>query len=238
MKILALDSTAAPASCALVEDGQIVASATVNTRQTHSQTLMPMIADMLKNSGRMLKDVTAMAASVGPGSFTGVRIGIASVKGLAFADDIPCVPVSTLEAMAYNLAGAPYTGLICGLMDARCQQVYTALFRCEDGALTRLTADEALPLSELQERLAAYDEPILAVGDGAEMTCRALGTALPRLRLAPPHLRLQNAVGVAMAAVDAAAQGKTVSAEALLPTYLRLPQAERELKMKQQEKSV
>lgn len=235
--VLAVESSATPASCALLrveEHGcTLLCEAAVNTKLTHSQTLLPMITDMLKNAGLAVSDVDALAIAHGPGSFTGVRIGVAAVKGLSFADDLPCVGVSTLEAMALRFDGVPYTGRILTAMDARCNQIYTALFACDNGVITRLTPDKALPIAEVGERLKNETSPILVMGDGAELCYRALHEIVPILSLAPVSLRLQHAVGVARAAVAAVADGQAVSGDALLPVYLRLPQAERELRLRQ-----
>lgn len=235
--VLAVESSATPASCALLrveEHGStLLCEAAVNTKLTHSQTLLPMITDMLKNAGLAVSDVDALAIAHGPGSFTGVRIGVAAVKGLSFADDLPCVGVSTLEAMALRFDGVPYTGRILTAMDARCNQIYTALFACDNGAVTRLTPDEALPIAEVGERLKNETAPLLVMGDGAELCYRTLHEIVPTLSLAPVSLRLQHAVGVARAAVAAVADGQAVSGDALLPVYLRLPQAERELRLRQ-----
>ncbi len=237
--VLAVESSAGPASCALLrvegERQTVLCTASVNTRLTHSQTLMPMIGDMLRNAGLSLSDVNALAVAAGPGSFTGVRIGVAAVKGLAFPNDLPCVSVSTLEGMAYRLAGLPMTCDIVTAMDARRRQVYTALFSLENGVLTRVTEDEAVTLDELAPRLAARGRPILAVGDGAELCCAELAAVVPQLWLAPVGLSDQHAVGVARAAVPLLASGAAVSGDALLPVYLRLPQAERELRRRQAE---
>lgn len=233
--LLAVESSAGPVSCALLrverERQTLLCSASVNTCLTHSQTLMPMVDDMLRNAGLSLSDVNALAVAVGPGSFTGVRIGVAAVKGLAFPEDLPCVPVSTLEGMAYRFAGLPMTCDIVTAMDARCRQVYTALFSLENGVLTRETPDEAITLDELALRLAVRQRPILVVGDGAPLCC----AALPGLQMAPTGLCDQNAVGVARAAVPLLTVGGAVSGETLLPVYLRLPQAERELRRRQAE---
>lgn len=235
--VLAVESSATPASCALLrveESGcTLLCEAAVNTKLTHSQTLLPMITDMLKNAGLAVSDVDALAIAHGPGSFTGVRIGVAAVKGLAFAEDLPCVGVSTLEAMAMRFNGVPYTGRILTAMDARCNQVYTALFSCENGVVARLTPDEALPIAELGERLRRDPAPTVVMGDGAVLCYNALRDTVPQLSLAPVSLRLQHAVGVASAAVFAIEAGQAVSGDTLLPVYLRLPQAERELRLRQ-----
>lgn len=230
MKILAIDSSAGPVSAAVSENGTILASAYGNTRLTHSQTLLPMVEDMLKNAALSLEDMDALAVSVGPGSFTGVRIGVSAVKGLAFACDKPCAPVSTLEAMACNFSGLPLSGVICSAMDARCSQVYTALFSCSQGTVARLTPDEALPLEELKARLLSVNKSIILVGDGAQLCYNTFQGQVPDLCLAPEHLRYQQAAGVALAAFRLAGEEKLVAASALQPVYLRLPQAERELR--------
>ena len=233
--LLAVESSAGPASCALLrvegETQTLLCSASVNTRLTHSQTLMPMIDDMLRNAGLSLPQIDALAVAVGPGSFTGVRIGVAAVKGLAFAQDLPCVPVSTLEAMAYRFVGLPMSCDIVTAMDARCRQVYTALFSLDNGVLTRVTEDDAITLDELSARLAQRSRPAIVVGDGAKLCC----AEMPQLQLAPVGLCDQNAVGVARAAVPRIQDA--VSGDVLLPVYLRLPQAERELRRRQAEQT-
>ncbi len=227
MKILALDSSAGPASCCISEEGRILAEARLNVGLTHSQTLVPMVWDMLKNAGLTLSDIGLMAVSAGPGSFTGIRIGVAAVKGLALPSELPCIGVSTLSAIAENAAGLPFSGIIAAAMDARCEQVYTSLFECRDGGLTRLSEDMAIPVTELETRLLALSQPVLLMGDGAEMCQASLHLPQPCM-LAPPHIRFQNAAGVAAQAARLYAQGCAVPPEKLLPTYLRLPQAERE----------
>lgn len=222
MKILALETSAGPASCAVVEDGRVLASAYINTPLTHSQTLMPMVESMLQNAGLNFSEMDRVAITAGPGSFTGVRIGVAAVKGLAFPADKPCVGVSTLAAIARNTQGVGFDGVVCAAMDARCRQVYTACF--ENGE--RLTEDEAISLDDLKNRLISYKKPIFLLGDGAKLCYTAFVDDIPDLHLAPEHLRYQHAVGVAMEA----ALCETVTAEALQPLYLRLPQAERELR--------
>lgn len=241
--ILALESSAGPASCALLRmsaDGQetaLVAETAVRTRLTHSQTLLPMMEDLLKNAGLSMNEVDVLAVSAGPGSFTGIRIGVAAVKGLAFPRSLPCAGVSTLAAMSRPIEGLPFTGVILGAMDARCGQVYTASFACGDGAVSRLTPDEALTLDEVGERLKNRPElcgkSILVVGDGAEVCYNTLRDRVPGMRLAPEPLRFQRASGVAEEAARLAAEGRLTAAEELMPVYLRLPQAERELRARQ-----
>lgn len=227
MLILAIDSSASPASVAVVEDGKRIGEFFVHTKQTHSQTLLPMVDELLKSVGKTCADFDLMAVSSGPGSFTGVRIGVACVKGLALPAGVACCGVSTLEAIAYGARS--YEGaVVCAVMDARCGQVYHALFRIEQGGVTRLTEDRAVSIEELSQECSSYAESLILFGDGAELchrTFEAWGA-----RLAPEELRYQRAGSVALAAQRLASCGKTVSAAELLPAYLRLPQAERELK--------
>lgn len=232
MRILAFETSAGPASCAVVDDDKVLALSYINTPLTHSQTLMPMAESMLKHAGLSLETVNRIGVSAGPGSFTGVRIGISAVKGLAFAKNIPCAGVSTLAAIAQNGAGIPFDGVICSLMDARCRQVYTACF--EGGSLRRMTPDEAIGIDELKNRLISYKKSILLLGDGAELCYNCLKEEVAGLILAPPDRRYQTAVGVAAAALTA----QTVSPEELQPVYLRLPQAERELRAKTEKKDI
>ena len=222
MLILAFESTAKAASAALVRDGKLLSQYSQCSGLTHSRTLLPMGEDMLKNAELSLQDVDLIAVAHGPGSFTGVRIGVSMVKGLAWAADKPCVGVSTLEAMAWH--GLAAGGLVCPVMDARRSQVYNALFRIEDGQPRRLTEDRPIALEELAEELRAYNESVFLIGDGAELSFRALAEKGIPCVLAPENLRMQSAWGVAMAAQD-----KTPgTADTLLPVYLRLSQAERE----------
>ena len=222
MLILAFESTAKAASAALVRDGKLVSQYSQCSGLTHSRTLLPMGEDMLKNAELTLGDVDLIAVAHGPGSFTGVRIGVSMVKGLAWAADKPCVGVSTLEAMAWH--GLAAGGLICPVMDARRSQVYNALFRMQDGRPVRLTEDRPIALTELAEELRAYKERVFLVGDGAELSFRTLSALGLPCDLAPENLRMQSAWGVAMAAMDK----EPGSADSLLPVYLRLSQAERE----------
>ena len=224
MKILALESSAKAASCAVLADGELLASAWQAAGLTHSRTLLPMVEGMLKNSGLTMEAMDAVAVAAGPGSFTGLRIGIAAVKGLAWAAEKPCIPVSTLEAMAWPLAHLE--GSIVCAMDARRQQIYNAVFLADGGALERLREDRALSLEEAAADLAGLDGPMTIVGDGAQMCFDFFTARGIDCRLAPVHLRLQSAAGVALAAWRR--RTETVSAQELTPVYLRLSQAERE----------
>ena len=224
MKILALESSAQAASCAVLANGELLASAWQAAGLTHSRTLLPMVEGMLKNSELTMEAMDAVAVAAGPGSFTGLRIGIAAVKGLAWAAEKPCIPVSTLEAMAWPLAHLE--GSIVCAMDARRQQIYNAAFLADSGALERLREDRALSLEEAAADLAGLDGPMTIVGDGAQMCFDFFTARGIDCRLAPVHLRLQSAAGVALAAWRR--RTETVSAQELTPVYLRLSQAERE----------
>ena len=167
MKILALDSSAVSASAAVLDDDKVLGEFFINTKQTHSQTLMPMVQQVLIQTKTSLEEMDLFAVSAGPGSFTGVRIGVACVKGMAFAQNKPCIGVSTLEAMAYPLS--MLNGIICAVMDARCQQVYHALFRVNGIEVERICDDCAVAISDLAESLQQYsNETIYLVGDGAK----------------------------------------------------------------------
>lgn len=220
MLILAFESSAKPASAALVKDGQLLSQYTQCSALTHSRTLLPMAEDMLKNAELRLSDVDLIAVAHGPGSFTGIRIGVSTVKGLAWAAEKPCVGVSTLEAMAWH--GLAVGGYICPVMDARRSQVYNALFEIKDGKPVRLCDDRAIALSELAGEIRGKN--VFLVGDGAFIAQEHMKSAGIDCRMAPSNLVYQSAYGVGMAALD-----KTPgTADDLLPVYLRLSQAERE----------
>ncbi len=222
MKILSFESSAKACSVALLDNGILVGEYYQNCGQTHSRTLLKMAEDLLENCG--ISSVDAVACAAGPGSFTGVRIGVAAAKGYAWGAQIPCIGVSTLEAMAHQARN--YNGLICCVMDARRDQVYHGLFDCENGELNRLVEDCAISIEELKEELSHYTEPILFVGDGAKLCHKVVGG----YECAPEHLCMQRASGVALAAAAAMARGETGDGATLSPNYLRLSQAERERK--------
>ena len=231
MLILAMDSTAVAASVALLSDGAPLAAFHLNNGNTHSETLLPMVESVLRCTGKTVNDIDLFAVSAGPGSFTGVRIGVATVKGLAFGKGKPCVGVSTLEALAENLV--PTGGLLCPVMNARRGQVYNALFRAENGALIRLCPDRALSVEELEAELLTYSEPVTLCGDGAE----PVKNSFTKCDVALPPLTLieQNAVSVALCAARMAKEGRTCTDKELKPVYLRMPQAERERLQKLQQ---
>lgn len=220
MLILALESSAKAASVALVENEKLVAQYSQCSGLTHSRTLLPMVDDMLRNTENTIAGVDLIAVAHGPGSFTGIRIGVSTVKGLAWASDKMCVGVSTLEAMAWH--GVSAGGIICPVMDARRSQVYNALFEIKDGRPVRMCDDRAVSLEALAAEVS--DKNVFLVGDGAELTASYLKNAGIDCRIAPQNILYQSAWGVAMAAI-----GKTPgTADDLLPVYLRLSQAERE----------
>ena len=224
MKILALETSAKAVSAAVVENGKVLCSGYQDTGLTHSRTLMPIVEHILQNAGLTMADMDAVAVAAGPGSFTGIRIGVAAAKGLAFGADKPAVGVSTLAAMARNVAFTD--GLIICAMDARRQQIYNALFEAKNGTLTRLTADRAISLEDLAAELREDPRPKTVVGDGARLTYEYLASAGISCRLAPPHLVMQNAMSVALEAETIAADGNLVTPQELEPVYLRPAQAD------------
>lgn len=226
MLILAFETSAKAASVALLEDGKLLGESYQNTGLTHSQTLMVMAENLLSQCGKTAEDVTAAAVAAGPGSFTGVRIGVAAAKGFAWGREIPCYGVSTLEAMALSLGA--YQGYVCPCMDARRSQVYNALFYVNQGPLERVAQDRAISLAELGAELKSLKEPIFLVGDGSNLCYNTLLESVPNLVLPPEHRMHQRAVGVALAARKMAEAGDPGDANALAPNYLRLSQAERE----------
>ena len=221
MKILAFETSAKAGSVALLEDGKLLAESYQNTGLTHSQTILAMAQDMLKSCSITPNEVNAVAVAAGPGSFTGVRIGVAAAKGFAWGGEIPCYGVSTLEAMARNTG---IGGYVLPVMDARRSQVYTALFRGTE----RLWEDQAISLAELAEKLKALDAPVQLVGDGSVLCYNTLKEEIPALVMPAEHLQHQRAAGVALAAMAAIERGDKGDAAALKPNYLRLSQAERE----------
>ena len=226
MLILAFETSAKAVSVAIHDGEKLLAESYQNTGLTHSQTLMSMAEDLLRNCGKSAKDVTHLAVAAGPGSFTGVRIGVAAAKGFGWGAQLPVYGVSTLESMARNLD--VYEGYVCACMDARRSQVYNAIFRAESGTLTRVSEDRAISLEELQTDLEQLDGPVFLVGDGAVLTYRTLSGENNQLILPAEHRRHQRAAGVALAAAGAISRGESGDGNALQPNYLRLSQAERE----------
>ena len=226
MLILAFETSAKAASVALLEEGKLLGEAYQNTGLTHSQTLMVMAENLLSQCGKTVADVTDVAVAAGPGSFTGVRIGVAAAKGFAWGRELPCYGVSTLESMALGLGA--WQGYVCPCMDARRSQVYNALFYVNKGTVTRVCEDRAISLAELGEELKKLEEPIFLVGDGSNLCYNTLLSEVPGLVLPPEHRMHQRAGGVALAALEKIRAGESGDANALTPNYLRLSQAERE----------
>ena len=224
MLTLAIETTAVTASAALVDENGIISVFNVNNKLTHSQKLLPMVDAVLAQSGYKINDVELICVAAGPGSFTGVRIGISTVKGLAFANDIPCVSVSSLEALAFlnkNLGA-----VVCPVMDARRNEYYNALF---DSGMNRICDDRAIGAEQLEIQLKAYDSVILN-GDGAVKYYNWLDGRLPNVRLAAEFNLLQNAAAVGLCGFEKYKNGENISSSVLSPVYLRKPQAEREYK--------
>ncbi len=226
MKILAFDSTAKAASAAVCEDEKLLALYNIDNGLTQSELLLPMIENLLASLKLDYSDIEVFATSVGPGSFTGVRIGVALLKGLAFGRDAACIGISTLEALAENAKGL--SGLIVPVMDARRNEFYNAVFRAEDGELKRLTPDRAISADELAKELIGYGEEIHLTGDGYDVAVKLLSERGVTLSETPMLLRNENAYSIATLALKKYKNGEVTSDSEIMPTYLRLPQAERE----------
>ena len=221
MKILVLESSGLVASVAVVTEEKLIGEYTTNFKKTHSQTLLPMMDTLLKMIGIPVQEMDAIAVSGGPGSFTGLKIAVATAKGLAFAKDIPCVPLSTLEAMAYGHTDED--GIICCALDARRKMLYAAFFECKDGKITRLTEDSQIPAEEAAEVAAKYGKKLILAGDGAKILAERLEDKNAEF-VFPQNCDIVDSRGML-----AAAEGKEeISSLKLLPRYLRKPQAERD----------
>lgn len=227
MKILGIDSSGIVASAAIADEKNIIAEFTVNNKQTHSQTLLPMIDMVVKMSGVKLEEVDAIAVAAGPGSFTGLRIGSSTAKGLGLALKKPIVPIPTLDGLAYRLAATD--GIICPIMDARRNQVYTAIYRMEDGELRRLSEQKAVDIHEIMEELEEYGEKVTFLGDGVDVHRQTIEAEFKgKCYFAPEHMAKQSAGAVAALGIVYFGQGKTETAAEHKPIYLRKSQAERE----------
>ena len=234
MLTLAFETSAKAASVALMDNRRLLGESYQNTGLTHSQTLMVMAEDLLKTCGYTPKQVQAVAVAAGPGSFTGIRIGVAAAKGFAWGAELPCYGVSTLEAMARSLG--IYDGYVMPVMDARRSQVYNALFLAEGGKLARIREDRAIALADLAEDVKILEKPIFLVGDGSTLCYNTLEEAVPNLVLPPEHRMHQRASGVGLAAAEMIEQGLPGNGAELTPNYLRLSQAERERLAREQSK--
>lgn len=233
MRILGIESSSLVASAAVVENEVTLAEYTVNYKKTHSQTLLPMIDEMMRLLDMEPSAVDAIAVSGGPGSFTGLRIGSATAKGLGLALKKPLIHVPTLDAMAYGLFGA--SGLICPMMDARRQQVYTGIYRFEE-RFEIVMEQSALAVADLAERLNALGERVIFLGDGVPVYEKPLAETLTvPYCFAPAHVNRQRAASVAALGAVYFAEGKTETAAEHKPDYLRKSQAEREREEKERE---
>lgn len=234
MNILAVDTSGPVAGVAVLRSGEVAYEGAAVNKMTHSVNLMPMIEEALSRAGLDVSEIDLYACVTGPGSFTGVRIGVAAAKGMSWGGELPCYGVSTLEAMAQSLGA--WQGYVCPCMDARRSQVYNALFYVNHGKLERITQDRAIALAELAEELKALEGPVFLVGDGAKLCHQTLKETVPSLVLPPEHRQHQRAVGVAMLAAEKIAAGEQGDGNALTPNYLRLSQAERERLEREQKK--
>lgn len=232
MNILAIECSASPVSAAIINDDKIVSYAYSDIKLTHSQTLFPIIQNVLSSARLSFSDIEAVSVSTGPGSFTGLRIGIACAKGLAEPKRLKCVGVSTLLSAAYMFKGEH--AVICPVIDARCSQVYCALFEVDGENITRICEDKAVMIEDLSKVLTGIDDkPIILCGDAAASVLDATNNQ-SNIKLATPSLMMQNAIGVGLYANKAIKENNYSDSEELMPMYLKLPQAERELKAKQE----
>ena len=234
INILALDSTAEVSTVAVCKGEKLLSEITINTGNTHSQTLLPSVEQALKMAEISINDIDVFACSTGPGSFTGVRIGVATIKGIAYGKNKPCISVSTLEALAHNLLGLD--GVICPVMNARRSQVYNALFECNGAKLTRICPDRAISISELDDELSQCESPIYLCGDGYDITQK--GFQKTKIRFVPVRYRYQCAYSVAQIALEKYEHNEYLTDAELAPIYLRPSQAERERQAKLEGKNV
>lgn len=228
LKILGIETTAKVSSAAIMDNNNIISEFNLNVGLTHSQTIMPIINNVLDMSGNKLEDIDVFAVTTGPGSFTGVRIGVSLVKGLSLPRDTKCIGISSLESLAYNLYG--FEGYICSAMDARRSQVYSALFEFKDNNMCRIFSDDILKIEQLGEKIKDLDKPLLFVGDGAELCYSNLKNINNKFSLAPLQLRYQKAASCCIVAKKLIQEDSfnLISAQSISPCYLRPSQAERE----------
>lgn len=231
MKILAIESSAVTASVAIVDEDSVLANYTINHKKTHSQTLLPMIDEICRMTETEVEDLDAIAVSIGPGSFTGLRIGVATAKGIALAKDKPMVAVKTLEALAYNLYGSSKT--IVPIMDAKRKHVYSAIYKFEEGKLVELRKTNLISIEDLTKELNESYEDVIFLGDGINVASDYFNENLSiNYSFASLLNRLQNAASLGLRALGLAKEGKLVSSDEVKPDYLRPSQAERELAAK------
>ena len=229
MKILAIDSSSKTASAAILEDHKLLGEIFVDIGLTHSQTLLPLVKSILDNTKLNINDIDTFAISNGPGSFTGIRIGISLIKGLAFPKNKPCIPISTLKALSYNLINCE--GIICPVMDAKCNQVYNAIFKIKNNKITRISEDRAISIDDLLNELKKYEDKVFFVGDGSDL-CYNRKSNNSNFFIADNSIKYQTAKSIAYLALGNFKNNKFIYADKLYPSYIRLPQAQRLLNKK------
>ncbi len=231
MKVLAIDTSTAVAAIALMDDEKLLGEYSLNNKKTHSQKLMVMIKEIFKDLEIMPSDIDVFAASTGPGSFTGLRIGVTTAKAMAFATSKPVIGVPTLDALAYNVVTSSF--IICPILDARNNQVFTALYQSKDGKLERITEYLGIPVDELVQLIKEKNKTVIFTGDAIDLHRDYFITELSgNCEFSPLAMRLQRASSVAEIALKMAKEGKFESSFELVPFYLRKSQAERELEKK------
>jgi len=232
LKILAIDTSSVVAAVAVMDNDRLLGEYIINHKKTHSQKLMPMVSELMSSLELKPSDIDVFAASSGPGSFTGLRIGITTIKAMAYAVKKPVIGVPTLDALAYNI---PVTeSLICPIMDARNNQVYTALYRRERGTLTNITEYLGVPIPEIVEIIKGKNQKVIFVGDAVEIHKEFIGEELGDMcEFAPGSLLFQRASSVAQAAKVRVLNGMLENSFDLVPFYLRKSQAEREYEKRQ-----
>ena len=227
MKLLAIDSSGLVATVAVMDEEQVIAEYSINYKKTHSQTLVPMLDEMMKMLEFDLKEIDYIATAGGPGSFTGLRIGAATVKGLAFALNVPVVSVKTVDALSMN--GYAFDGVICPMMDARREQVYTGLYEFIDGNHSIIKEQCAVPVAEIVDAINALGKKVMFLGDGVPVYKDIIeaNIEVPYV-YAPPHMNRQRASALGTLALNYIKDGLVTTGEEFSPDYLRLSQAERE----------
>ena len=228
MKLLAIDSSGMVASVAVLTEDKLIGEYTINNKKTHSQTLLPMIDEMMQMIGQDINEIDAIAIAAGPGSFTGLRIGAATAKGLALALDKPIISVPTMEAIASNIYGTEQ--LLCPIMDARNQQVFTGMYQYVDGKFTTVMEQTVLSVEELCDKINGLKQDVMFLGDGVLVYQNYLEERVTvKKTFAPAHLMNQRASAVGMCGFRLYHDGKIENADSYVPEYLRLSQAEREM---------
>lgn len=227
MKIIAMDSSGLVATVAILEEENMLAEYTVNYKKTHSQTLLPMLDEIVKMIGLDLSEIDAIAVAAGPGSFTGLRIGSATAKGLGLALDKPIIPVPTVDGLAYNMWGN--SKIVCPLMDARRNQVYTGLYEFKDGKMLVCSEQKAVAIEEIIEEVNTIGRPVVFLGDGVPVQKETIEkTVKVPYEFAPAHMARQSAGALGALALEYYKEGRIEEAREHKPDYLRLSQAERE----------